>query len=569
MSENLSRVLQHLSLGSSLNEQGLPEDAVQCYREGLAICPDNAELWFNLGNSFLKLSKLSDAVEALQQAIALKPDFAGAYINLGNALNEQGLSENAIQCYRNGLAVCPGNAHLWYNLGTALIELPNLPEALQALQQAIALKPDLANAYINLGHALKQQGLPENAIQYYRQGLAICPDDAQLWFSLGTAFLELQKHPEAVEALQQTIACQPDFADAYTNLGIALQYQGKVENAIIAYNQALTLDSKNPEIYHNRSLAILLSGDLARGFAEYEWRRKANRYRHSYDWCDDRPQWCGEYFSGKRLLIFHEQGYGDALQFCRYLPLVKARGGIVQFSAPQPLLRLFGHLSGIDELIEHTPAAIFRTHFDLAVPLLSLPHIFGTTLPTIPSDIPYLTADQHCINIWQDKMKRPGSNLRVGLVWAGNPKNIPWQIRTCGLQAMSPLASISGVTFYSLQKGEAAGEAATPPPGMRLIDLTDDIDDFADTAALIMNLDLIIAVDTSVAHLAGALGKPVWTLLPAINTWRWLMARNDSPWYPTMRLFRQSAPGDWTGVMTTVAQELSHAECERKLKYSE
>ncbi|WP_094603232.1 Beta-barrel assembly-enhancing protease [Sporomusa silvacetica DSM 10669] len=546
----------YINLGYALEEQGLSGDALHCYQQGLASCPDSADLWYNLGAALFMVPRLSEAIAALRQAIVLQPDFLYAYICLGNALQEQGLPEEAIQCYQQGLAIYPGNAELWYNLGTDLLAVPRLPEAVQALQQAIALQPDFADAYTNLGNALEEQGLSGDAVQCYQQGLVVCSDNAQLWYNLGTLFVGLQRLSEAVKALQQAVVLQPDFADAYANLGNALQSQGEAEDAIAAYDRAIALQPAKAELYCDRSLAILLSGDLVRGFAEFKWRTQVARYRHAYEWWDDQPQWHGENFSGKRLLVYDEQGFGDVLQFCRYLPLVKARGGSVQFSTKQPLLRLFANFPGIDELVEHTAAAIARTQFDLVVPLLSLPHIFGTTLRTIPASVPYLTVDQHWVTTWQNKVNCRESDLRVGLVWAGSPENIPGRIRTCGLKAMLPLADIPGVTFYSLQTGEAANEANTPLPGMRLIDLTDDIADFADTAALIMNLDLVISVDTAVAHLAGALGKTVWTLLPAAGDWRWLLVRNDTPWYPTMRLFRQSAPGDWNGVMTAVAQEL-------------
>ncbi len=521
MSESQAAALHQLSLGNSFKEQGLLEDAVQCYQEGLSICPGSAKLWFNLGNTFIELSRLPKAAAALQQAIALKPDLS-AYNNLGYVLKKQGLPKDAVHYYQKGLDHCPDDAQLWYNMGTTLIELSKLPEAVQALQQAIILNPDMAEAYTNLGNAL----------------------------------IRLQRPSEAIDTLQRAITLKPDLADTYNNLGTALQFQGKVEKAIAAFDHAITLNPENPEIYNNRAQALLLSGNLSDGFAEYEWRTKINRFHHFFVWCDDKPRWCGENFSGKRLLVHHEQGYGDAIQFCRYLPMVKARGGIVQFSTRQPLLRLFTNLPGVDELIEYTSDAICGTQSDLTVPLMSLPHIFGTTLNTIPANIPYLTIDRSCIDLWHNKMNHHEPTIRVGLVWAGNPANNLGQIRTCGLRAMSPLANVPDTIFYSLQKDEAAKETTTPPAGMRLVDLTSDIEDFADTAALIMNLDLVISIDTAVAHLAGALGKPVWMLLPAAGEWRWLLDRKDTPWYPTMRLFRQTAPGDWAGVMTAVVQEL-------------
>ncbi|TWH47595.1 tetratricopeptide repeat protein [Sporomusa sp. KB1] len=591
MNESPAEAQQQLLLGNVHKKQGLLEDAMQCYQAGVTLCSGSAELWFALGTTLLELSRLPEAVAALQQAIALQPDSAGVYMNLGNAFNEQGCTEDAIQCFQRGLTICPGSAALWFNLGIAFSSSSRLSEAMAAFQQAITLQPDFPNAYLCLGSVLKEQGLSEAAVQCYQKGLTVCPGDAQLWHNLGTTLLELRRLSEAVAALQQAIALKPDLAaaynnlgnallklqrlseavpmlqqaialkpdytDAYINLGFALQFQGEIEEAIDFYNHAVTLNPTNPEVYNNRAQAILLSGNLVRGFAEYEYRTKLNRCRHSYEWFTNKPRWQGEIFAGKRLLVYDEQGCGDVIQFSRYLPLVKARGGFVQFSTPKPLLRLFTNFPGVDELIEHTAAAIVRTQFDLAVPLLSLPHIFATTLRTIPAGVPYLTADSHSIVVWHRKMNCSGTNLRIGLVWGSNPAYAFAHIRDCGLKAMSPLAGIPGVTFYSLQKGEAAQQANTPPASMQLINLTDDIADFADTAALIMNLDLVVSVDTAVVHLAGALGKPVWTLLPSACDWRWLLLRNDTPWYPTMRLFRQSTPGNWGSVMTAVARELS------------
>jgi len=590
MNESTAEAQRQLLLGNVHKEQGLLEEAIQCYQKGVTLCPGSAELWFALGTTLLEVARLSEAITALQQAIALQPDSAGGYMNLGNAFNEQGRCEDAIQCFQKGLAICSGSAALWFNLGVAFSLLPRLSEAVAALQRAITLQPDFPNAYLCLGSVLTEQGLSEAAVQCYQKGLAIRPGDAQLWFNMGTTLLELrslseataalqqaivlkpdlaaaynnlgnvllklQRLSEAVEVLQQAIALKPDYTDAYINLGNALQAQGKVKEAIAAYNRAIALNPSNLEVYYNRATAILLSGNLSHGFAEYERRTKIPRFHHFYEWFDGKPRWGGKNFAGKCLLVYDEQGFGDALQFCRYLPLVKSRGGSVQFSTKPPLLRLFANFPGIDEVIEHTAAVIAWTQSDLVVPLVSLPYIFGTTLHTIPAGVPYLNVEQHSKDVWRKRMNCQESHCRVGLVWAGNPANVSGQIRTCGLKAMLPLACIPGVTFYSLQKGEAAQQANTPPTGMRLIDLTDDIEDFADTAALIMNLDLIISIDTAVTHLAGALGKPVWTLLPLACEWRWLLARDDTPWYPTMRLFRQSAPGDWSGVMTAVAREL-------------
>ncbi len=363
----------------------------------------------------------------------------------------------------------------------------------------------------------------------------------------------------SIAAHRRAIALKADFPEAYTNLGNALKGQGNIAAAIAACRQAIALNPDLPDAHHNLSLTLLLNGEFAEGWREYEWRWQTKQLRPRGF---AQPLWSGEAVDGRVLLLHAEQGYGDMIQFCRYVPLVAARGRVV-LEAPRALVRLFSGLAGVERIVvqgDPLPA------FDLHCPLLSLPRAFATTLETIPGGVPYLGTDPAQVSAWRDRLAGL-ARLRVGLVWAGEPRatdRIRGAVdrrRSISLGHFARLAGVGGIAFVSLQKGEAAAQTRSPPPGLRLHDWTGELEDFADTAALIAALDLVISVDTAVVHLAGALGKPVWLLNRFDTDWRWLLDREDSPWYPTLRLFRQHRPGDWAGVLERVAAALRRPAC--------
>jgi len=312
-----------------------------------------------------------------------------------------------------------------------------------------------------------------------------------------------------------------------------------------------------PDGHWNLALALLVQGHFPEGWEEYEWRWKTKGLLSPRQLLPQ-PLWDGRPLAGRAILLHAEQGLGDTIQFIRYLPLVAQRGGRVIVECQPELQRLVQAMTpDIPVLARGQPLPDFA----FQCPLLSLPKALGTTLATIPATVPYLHADAQNVQMWRDRLAGHGSALKVGLIWAGNPHHKNDRNRSVKLASLAPLAQVPGVQFYSLQKGAAAAQAKTPPPGMDLIDRTDDLQDFADTAAMIANLDLVIAVDTSVVHLAGALAKPVWTLLPYCPDWRWLLKRQDSPWYPTMRLFRQPEIGDWDSVIQQLAAALANRLC--------
>ena len=397
-----------------------------------------------------------------------------------------------------------------------------------------------------------QAGRLQEAEQLYRQVLAQQPEHARAMQFLGVIAHEFGRNDLALDLIRRAIALNPNSAQAHNNLGNILKANGQLDEAVAAYRRAIALNPDLPEAHHNLAYALLTRGDFQRGGEEFEWRSKCKDLPPPRNFAQ--PQWDGRPLEGRTLLLHAEQGFGDALQFIRYVPLMARRGGRIIIECPAGLQRLFQTIAGGCQIVA---AGQPLPGFDLHCPLLSLPRVFGTNLANIPKDVPYLHADAEDARRWQHRLAGYSSIVRVGLAWAGNPTHKNDRNRSIKLARLAPLGQLPGVSFISLQKGDAAAEAKTPPPGMELIDWTEELKDFADTAALIANLDLVIAVDTAVVHLAGAMGKPVWTLLPFVADWRWLLDRQDSPWYPSMRLFRQPSIGDWDGVITRVAEALS------------
>ncbi len=347
---------------------------------------------------------------------------------------------------------------------------------------------------------------------------------------------------------------EPDFAEARKNLANALKDQGRCKEAIESYRQAIRIDPDYAEAHWNLSLTLLLDGRFSEGWQQYGWRHKVNLGSGTYPHRYDMPLWDGAQFHGKRLLVHYEQGFGDTIQFVRYLPMVKARGGTVILEARKPLAMLFYRSLGVDEIVpgslEHRP----NVEADFHISVMDLPAIFGTTVETIPASVPYLHPDPCRVEYWRNRLS--SDKFKVGLVWGGSVTHGNDRRRSCKLAQFEPLFTVPGIGFYGLQKGPQAAQADLLGTEMELINLGDELDDLDDTAAVIENLDLMISVDTSVAHLAGAIGGPVWTLLPFSPDWRWMLGRDDSPWYPTMRLFRQETPDRWDTVFESVTEEL-------------
>jgi tetratricopeptide (TPR) repeat protein len=469
-----------------------------------------------------------------------------AWKNLGNALYKQEKLDEALDCYQQALSLETNAPTLYYQLGLVLQKQGKLDEAIANYQQCIAFNPNQATAYYNLGYALQTQGKLDEAIDCYQQALTLEPNFVLAYQNLGATLHEKGEIHKAITCYERLLEIAPDYAEAYYNLACLVQGI-QLEKSIAFYSRAIELDPEHIKAHLNLSFILLLLGKYKEGFAEYEWRwrRESTPPRHF-----PQPLWDGSNLEGRIILLHSEQGLGDTIQFIRYAPLVQARGGRVLIECQQPLVRLLKTVAGIEKVV---PLGTTLPEFDVHAPLLSLPHILGTTLETVPAQIPYLKPPQHH-SLRLDRP--PGACLQVGIVWAGNPDNRTDKTRSCSLNYFLALLNIPGIAFYSLQKGVQAGEIAHLPSDVSLQDLSGQLNDFADTAVVVTQLDLIITVDTAVAHLAGALGRPVWVLLSHWCDWRWIIDREDSPWYPTIRLFRQHQSGDWAGVFARVAEAL-------------
>ena len=545
----------HDNLGAALLAANDASGAVACFERAVEIRSDFAEAWVNLASALQQQGNAAAAEAACRRAIAVNPRLAIAHTRLGEVLAAQGDLSGSIAAYRRVVELAPALAETHCNLGAALLGAKVPVEAAACFNRALEIRPDFPAALINLGIAVFEQGQIENAIEAYDRAIALAPNLAAAHSNRGNAFYRQDRFSEALASYDRALAIQPDYAPGLSNRGNMLVALGRHEEALASYAKALTLRPDDADCRSNRALLLLLLGRFSEGWREYDYRRKRRT------WVPppvDGEQWRGEDLRGKRLLIYDEQGFGDTLQFCRYAPLAAARGRVAVAVRP-PLARLLGSLAGIEQVVTEGDTL---PPFDFCCSLLSLPQIFDTTLDTIPAQVPYLAADPAQVTEWRQRLAGlPG--LRVGLVWAGSPTlgvatgNAVDRRRSIALADFGRFAALAGVSFVSLQKGEPAAQTQWPPPGLVVHDWTDELEDFADTAALIEALDLVISVDTSVVHLAGALGKPVWILNRFDGDWRWLVGRKDSPWYPSARLFRQTRPGDWDEVLRRVTMELA------------
>ena len=420
---------------------------------------------------------------------------------------QAGQFAEAERIYRQVLTVNPNVIEAYNNLGVLLYDLGRFNEAVFAYQRAIQLNPGSSASYNNLGNALRRVGRFDDAMIAHRHAIVLDPRSDSAHYNLGNALTEQQRLSEAMASYRRSIEIQPEAADAHLSLAHAL----------------------------------LLNGDFSEGWEEYEWRLKIRAPSPP----PSIPKWDGSPLDGKLILLQAEQGFGDTIQFVRYAPMVASRGGRVVLQCQRQVQRLLQTCAGIEQVIaigEPMPPS------DVHCPMLSLPHLFKTDMKSIPAEIPYIHAVDDLIPQWREKFEAMPKRMRIGITWAGRPNSPGDHFRTINPAQLAPLLRNDRADFFSLQK-------SAPATG-NWIDWTNEIHDFADSAALIANLDLVITVDTAIAHLAGAMGKTVWLMLPFVPDWRWLLGRDESPWYPTMRIFRQRSIGDWPGVIADVIAAL-------------
>ena len=527
--------------------------AEQVCRQIVQADPRGVDGWFLFASACQAQGKLDEAVAGYRQAALLRPDFAETHYRLGNTLFARGLLGEALGSYQQALLLRPRHAETQNNVGVVLADQGRPAEALPHYQQAVTLKPAYAEAHYNLGNALKALNRLEEAVAAYQQAIRHNPQFTPAYLNLGVALTAQGKPAEAVAAYRQAIQLEPNLAKAHNNMGLALAQQNQLDEALACYARALEIQPDFADAHYNRALALLVRGDFEQGWPEYEWRwRLAEIPARPFT----QPRWDGSPLGGRTILLHAEQGAGDTIQFIRYAPLVQERGGRVLVECPATLIPLLSTCRSIDQLIGRgTPLPDFDVH----APLLSLPGIFRTSLATIPADIPYLAADPQLVERWRQELQRV-REFKIGISWQGSPGYRWDRQRSLALAHFEPVARLVGVRLFSLQKGLGTEQLRDLPGYFPVTDLGRTLDEntgaFVETAAVLKNLDLVITCDTALGHLAGALGVPVWTVLPFAPEWRWLLDREDSPWYPTVRLFRQSRLGNWDGVFARIAAEL-------------
>ncbi len=500
------------------------------------------------------LGMIDEAINAYQQAVSLKPDYAEAYHNMAVALQSRGHYALAVERCKQAVMLKPDYSQAYNTMAFSLEKQHLYDEAIENYKHALSLDPDFVEAYNHLGVVLNEKGRSAEAIDNFRNAIKRDPDYAEVYNNMGIALKEQEEFSEAIACFEKALQLDPNFTEAYYNLGNSLRDEGRCVGAINNFKQAISLKPDYAQAHWNLSLALLLNGNYSEGWKGYKWRRNADLKVLTDYHCSGKPRWDGSSFKSKRLLVHYEQGLGDNIQFIRYLPMIKARGGAVIFETLRPLIGLLQGFEGVDELVEYVPNRKLPLEYDVYTSLLDMPFIFGTTVETIPSQVPYIYADPSKAQYWRNKLSGPG--LKVGIVWAGSPEHGNDRYRSCSLKNFAPLGEITGVRLYGLQKGPAARQMDEFAQTISVTDIAAYFNDFTDTAAAIENLDLVISVDTSVLHLSGAMGKPTWALLPYAPEWRWMLNRLDSPWYPTMRLFRQSNWNDWDSVFGSVTEEL-------------
>jgi FkbM family methyltransferase len=544
--------MAHSNLSRALNDQGLFEAGLASAIRAGELIPDFLGVHINCAAALMGLARMAQAETSLRRALDLMPERAETHHDLGRVLTALGRLDEAVVSYRRAVTLEPNYAAAHLDLAEALDTQNRLDEAVTSYREATRLKPNLAPAHNNLGIALYSLGRFQEALESCDKSLALRPSFPEALNNRGGVLRILGRLDEALESYDKALAIRPSFPDALNNRGAGLQELARFDEALEHYERALALKPDFAEAHLNYSMALLLLGDFTRGWTEYEWRWRRKGAWDTLNFAQ--PRWSGECLEGKTILIYVEQGLGDTIQFVRFVPVLAAMRARVMLAAPQQLIALL-RAAGL-------PATLFDgtnlSTFDFHLPLLSVPGVLATTEATIPAEVPYLSAEPGRVATWRERL--PKEPLRIGIAWQGNPNPRVDKGRSIPLRAFAPLAALPGVRLISLQKNDGLDQLDALPEGMRVTTLGPDFDAgpdaFLDTAATIMNLDLVVAADTAVAHLAGALARPVWIALQQVPDWRWMLEREDSPWYPTARLFRQRRSGDWNELFARMANEL-------------
>jgi tetratricopeptide (TPR) repeat protein len=545
----------HFCLGMLHERRGDLQAAAECYRYAVLLKPDYAQAHFCLGNLWRQAGDSQAAIASFERAVESDPGFCEAILNLGSMSRECGRIDEARGYLRRAIQLRPDVAEGHFFLGNLEGAEGNWPLAIECYENAVRLNPNMAVAQARLGAALQTQRKLDAAMARYRIAIQLQGDYCEAYFNLGTALAELGRIDEAVEQYELAAHHAPDFIAAHINLGAIYQDRGQEEQALEKFDRALAIDPDAADPHFNRALILLRRGELTAGWVDYQARLRLPIFPVRRR---DEPLWDGTPIPGKTLLVHAEQGLGDTLQFIRYLSFAKERAGKVVLQVQDVLIPLLKQ-TATDPIFRDTLYGYDDPlpPFDYQIPTMSLPGVAGTTMENIPAPIPYLSIGEEAIENWRQRLSDLGG-FRVGIVWKGSSTHTSDQARSIPLAEFAPLARLPDVTLLSLQKRDGLEQLDGIDFEVRRLgeDWDQTAGPFVDTAAVMKNLDLVITADTAAAHLAGALGVPVWVALGTRADWRWGLEREDTPWYPTMRLFRQTREGDWTDVFARIAAAL-------------
>jgi tetratricopeptide (TPR) repeat protein len=548
-----NQVASLIAQGLILHQQGKFNEAKAIYQKALAIQENHIEALQLLGTLSVQTKEFTKAVDFLTKALKINPNHVACYSHLGIALKELGCFDEALASYDQAISIKPDYADAYSNRGNALQELKRFDEALASYDQATSIKPDYAEAYSNRGATLNELKRFDEALTSCNQAISIKPDYPSPYYNRGNALKELKRLDEALASYDQAIRIKPDYAEAYSNRGNALQDLRRLDKAVESYDQAINIKPDYASAHWNLSLCHLLSGNFKDGWQEYEWRWK-NETLSTYKGKRSFPQplWLGvESLKDKTILLHAEQGLGDTIQFCRYAPLVAERGAKVILEVQRSLVTLLKNIEGVSQVVAMGDAL---PAFDHQCPLLSLPLAFKTELHTVPPVPRQINVDLEKVAKWKAKLGEK-TKPRIGLVWSGSTINKNDHNRSITLAQLLPHLP-SHLQYVCLQKELRDIDKELIVGNIEIKYFGDALEDFTDTAALCELMDVVISVDTSVAHLAASLGKQTWVLLPYRPDWRWLLDRDDNPWYPTAKLYRQEKIGNWNDVLEKIKSDL-------------
>jgi tetratricopeptide (TPR) repeat protein len=541
---------QMLREAVTLQQHGRLREAEKIYTRVLKAVPDQFDALNLLGTVKAQRGQAGEAYRLITAALKVNPRAADAWVNLGIVLHVLKRDQEALESFDKALALKPGDADALLQRGNALLALGRARDALAAFDEVLASIPGHAQARLNRGLALAALGRHPEAVADFEAALAISPANPAAHYNYGISLFSLGRYAEAVAAYDRALSIAPDHVKAWNNRGLALQALNRFDEALTSYSKALELQKDYADAHFNQALALLTVGDFRRGFEEYEWRwRRTGMPGHSRG----RPLWLGEYPLGGRTILLHaEQGLGDMIQFARYVPLLARTGARAVLEVQPQLKALLRELEGVAAVVargEPLPS------FDVHCPLGSLPLALKTEPATIPDEVPYVRADDDHIGKWRPRLEALRRPL-IAVAWSGNVQHMNDRNRSIPLSALASLWSGVSAGFVGIQRDLRDGDAELLARESRVTQIGGELADFSDTAAVIAVADLVITVDTSVAHLAGAMGRPVWILVPFSPDWRWTLSGESSRWYPTARLFRQPSLGDWDSVIDRLRREL-------------